>query len=227
MSNPFTHKTYKILFIFLSLDLLIILLHLLFGRFILFNLDFEANIPTIYQGLKLLIFAHLFALFIFRNEFKKFSWMVKFISIFAFLLTLFVALDEMAMIHENVPTFVMDFAPAQSIELNDTARESGYDGSIWVIYYLPIFMTAAGLFLLQLKSLYKHLKLWVLVFIFAITLLILVPVFETFSTSGSYSENYNTLITVEESAEILGMTLISFSYYKFLLVAGKYQEVKK
>jgi hypothetical protein len=214
MLNKLQNNRHILLVVLITLDLVVILLHVFLGQYSLFNLDREANIPTIYQGLKLLIFCHLYALFIFTKDFLKYSRMNQFVCIFALSLALFISLDEMAMLHENVPSMLYEFAPEFSTELDTAVRQEGYQGSFWLVFYAPLMFVAGIIFATQIKTIFKYTQYWFIAFIAAIILLFSVPVLESVSTAGITS-GYEYLMVLEESFELIGMTLLCYCYYLF------------
>lgn len=200
-------KHQKIFYLLLLVDLLIITLHLLFGRQqSFFNLDHERNLPATYQSFKLIIFGLYFLLNSKRANFsKKIKSFVLPISVF------FVALgfDELLEIHENIYR-IFEFIPWLSPEVVvDVSLEVGYRSSLWIIYYLPIiflYFFWSGYWFHYFQTKIKN-NAWAIAS--SSLLLLIIMITELLGSSGIYSEDiYFQLITIEEIAEMLFATIL-------------------
>jgi hypothetical protein len=212
-------KKHRFIFIWLSLDALIVLLHLAFGRTTgLFNLDWEHNVPTLYQSFKLLFAGNvaLMIIWIERNALKikdkARSW---FLAILATLFV-FIGLDELGQLHENTEYYVEEISPEFASFVFNLAESVGYQSSIWLLYFFPLIIASIPfifyLFHYSLKV-YKN-RTYLL---FSMTsLFFLVLYLEYISTSGLYWDSrYQVLMIAEETAEMLGGTL--GAYYIWLI----------
>lgn len=200
-------KHQLVFYILLFLDLLIIALHLLFGKAqSFFNLDHERNLPAIYQSFKLIIFGLYFLLNSKKANFsKKIKGFVFPISLF------FIALgfDELLEIHENVYR-IFEFIPWLRSEIVvDVSLEVGYRSSLWIIYYLPIiflYFFWSGYWFHYFQTKVKN-NAWVIASTSLLLLIIMIT--ELLGSSGIYSEHiYFQLITIEEIAEMLFATML-------------------
>ncbi len=208
-------KNELILFIlfFLLVDFLVLLLHCLFPEKTFFNLDVESNLPTIYQGMKILLLSF-FAFYLFLSTEGKIKY---FWCFFAFVF-LFLALDEVGQIHENLPTFFNElFVQEGQRNLQDVVSEFGYESTTWLPYYIVpflIFFIVVGIFLVKfIKKNWKRAMLLMNGLIF----LILGLVVEYISTKPHimFQEGYETLVFWEEAFEILAISFILFFVYAY------------
>lgn len=197
------------------LDLLVLILHLSLGRQnSLFHLDFEQNLPTYYQSLKLISFGLFFFILAFSKSIQ--------LSIKSFLLPVslflfFLGIDELFQIHENIYKifeFIDVFHPSKIVELS---MKMGYRSSLWILYYLPfifIFIFWSGYWLHHFQSKMKsNAKILLLSTLSLFTILMT----EILSSTGSFSEsNYFWLVTIEETAEMLLASTLIFIGMKVL-----------
>ncbi len=111
MKNFFEKNKIAFLLLLLFLDFFVLLLGYVFGDKAIFNLDIESNLPTIYQGVKIILVSFLtFDIFLFTKNKSKYFWL--FLSV-AFL---FLGMDEIGQIHENLPTFLNEFLIPKAIQ---------------------------------------------------------------------------------------------------------------
>lgn len=197
--NSFSSKT---LFHWLiSLDLLVLALHLLFGnQNNFFHLDFEQNIPTIYQSFKLIIFGFIFFILGLKKSLKL--KLKGFILPLALVLT-FLGLDELLQIHENIYRVFELFEFLHPSRIVEASMKMGYRSSLWILYYLPfifIFVFWSGYWLRYFQAKMKN-GMWMLMFsslcLFAVLLA------EVLSSTGTFADStYFWLVTLEETAEM-------------------------
>jgi hypothetical protein len=205
--SKFSKKHQRVFYLLLFIDLLIIALHLLFGREqFFFNLDHERNLPATYQSLKLIIFGLYFLFNINKANFsKKIKSFILPISLF------FIALgfDELLEIHENIYRIFEFFGWLRPEVVVDISLEVGYRSSLWIIYYLPIVLLYffwSGYWFQYFQTKFKK-SAWTI----SVTslLLLIIMITELLGSSGIYSEDiYFQLITIEEIAEILFATML-------------------
>jgi hypothetical protein len=211
MRSFFTYLLYntKIVFYWLiGIDLFILSLHLLFGSHSqFFHLDFEQNLPTFYQSFKLVFFGIIFFILGLKKSIK--------LDIKSFILPLslvliFLGLDELLQIHENIYRIFELFDLFHPSKIVEASMKMGYKSSLWILYYLPfifVFIFWSGYWLRYFQSKMRN-NAWILVV--SSLCLFTVLLAEIFSSTGSFAENtYYWLITIEETAEmILASTLI-------------------
>lgn len=192
----------------LVIDLIMLVLHLLFGsQHTFFHLDFEQNLPTTYQSLKLIIFGVLF--FVASLSYKVHRHTRLFLLPLSLFLTV-LGLDELFQIHENIYRIfeLIDwFHPSKIV---DASMKLGYRSSLWILYYLPaiaLFVFWCGYWLNSFQSKMRS-HFWMIAVSSLSIFTILLT--EILSSTGSYSnEVYFWLVTVEEAAEmLLASTLI-------------------
>lgn len=202
------HSNQKIFLILVGIDFLVVILHLLFGRWNgFFHLDFEQNLPTVYQSTKLILFGLLFFVLSFnhriRGEVKSFL-----LPLSLFLTVL--GLDELLQIHENIYRIFQFFSWLHPSKIVDLSMKMGYRSSLWILYYLPaifIFVFWSGYWLRYFQSKFKS-NFWIISLSSLSFFTILLA--EILSSTGSFGDGtYFVLVTVEEAAEmLLASTLI-------------------
>jgi len=218
------------LLIIILLDFCILFLGYFFGEKNLFNLDIESNLPTLYQGLKIILVSFLsFDLFLLTKEKNKYFWL--FLS-FAFL---FLGLDEVGQIHENIPTFLNEIFFKSSIpNPYDYVSQFGYQSTTWLPYYIPFLLTffvIVGVFLIRFfKNYWKK----AVIFVSGVFLLVLSLFVEYVNTKPHimFQQGYNTYVFWEEAFEILGISLILYFVYMFFResveqLKSQYSQTKK
>ncbi len=206
--NEFLINKKTLFFWLIGIDTSILVLHLLLGHLSqFFHLDFEQNLPTVYQSFKLIIFGIIFFTVGLKKSIKQEN--KRFILPLSLVLV-FLGLDELLQIHENIYRIfeLFDlFHPSKIVELS---IRMGYRSSLWILYYLPfifIFVFWSGYWLRYFQSKMKT-NTWIL-FLSSLCLFIILLT-EIFSSTGSFPETtYFWLVTVEETAEmLLASTLI-------------------
>lgn len=197
----------------LIIDLGVVLLHMLFApEFSIFDLDMESNVPTVYQGLKLIIIG---TIIFTKGEWSKLPKDLKLSIAFTAGFLIFLGADEMALIHENVPVYTQQILPSLHTLIASFATTIGYIGSLWVIYALPIIGMLLIAWTLQLAWLTRKKKQDIRLILIAIILLISVPAIEGINTSSGFSPQvYRYWIVIEEMVELIGVTLIATQYLK-------------
>ncbi len=201
-------------------DCLLIGIHFWFGaKLSFFNLDRESNLPTVYQGLKLLTFGYYFlarANQFWRGKPFQANWLFWILPAAMFI---FLGVDELAMIHENIPNFVGEINAEFNQGVIDEAAELGYRSAPWVIYYLPfIVLVAFPVFIFEGLVLLRKLhvkKIYIFMFLLGVAQLASVPVLEATNTTWLLSpEDYNYSMALEEGFEMLGVSLIGLVFWK-------------
>lgn len=196
-------------------DFAIVILHLLFGHQTqFFHLDFEQNLPTVYQSSKLIIFGILFLTLSLRSKLQ--------LELKSFLipLALFIGalgFDELLQIHENIYRIFEIFDWLHPSRIVDASMRMGYRSSLWILYYLPVivvFVFWSGYWLRYFQSKMKR-NFWVIGL--SSLCLFTVLIAEILSSTGTYSDQtYYWLVTLEESAEMLLATTLIFVGSKVL-----------
>jgi hypothetical protein len=202
-------KNYRPLFLTLiGLDLLAVLLHLIFSQqTTFFHLDYERNLPTLYQSGKLILFGLIFFSFGLR---KKLSFELKTFVIPLSIFITFLGFDELLQIHENIYRIFELFDWFHPSRIVEASMRMGYRSSLWILYYLPgifIFVFWSGYWLRYFQSRMKA-NFWIIAFSSLCFFTVLIT--EILSSTGSYSvSSYFWLVTLEETAEMfLATTLI-------------------
>lgn len=218
-------KENQLFIFFIIADLVLMTLHLSFYKqYSFFHFDVESNLPTAYQGLKLLTYGFIcLQAFVFinrdENKRKKLFWLLP------ALFFIYIGVDELAMIHENIHIFIEEISPTISNSAQNFSAKIGYTGTIWIVYYLPIAIIAIPFLVFELIEMYSKNRKELFIFIFGVLILFLVPLMEIFSTSGCLlCERYDLLMFLEESFEKIGITVIGFA---FLLILKKQKLIQK
>lgn len=183
-------------------DLLVLVLHLLFsGHSTFFHLDFEQNLPTIYQSGKLLFFGILFLLSTTTKKscFELRSFIVP-LSVFMIAL----GIDELFQVHENIYRVFEHVNWLHPSRIVDISMGLGYKSSLWILYYLPViflFVFWSGYWLRYFQS--KFTSNYLIALLSAVSMFIII-LSEVLSSTGSFSDQaYFWMITIEETAEML------------------------
>lgn len=204
LSDP--TKVFKSL---LVIDLALLNLHLLLRRHLHFmHLDYENNLPTIYQSLKLVIFGFIFSVIsisvLIKRELQSFLIPL---SIF----TIFLGMDEYFQIHENIYRIFEFFPWLHPSKIVDASMKLGYRSSLWLLYYLPgiiLFFFWSGYWLRYFQS--KMRNNFVTIIISSLCLFV-VLLAEVLSSTGTYSDStYFILVTFEEFAEMIFATTLIY-----------------
>lgn len=199
----------------IAIDLVVVLLHLLFGRQNhFFHLDFEQNLPTLYQSAKLIIFGSTFLVFGLNNLSHK---VAKGFLLPLSLFLIFLGLDELLQIHENIYQIFSVFEVLHPSKIVEASMKMGYRSSLWILYYLPfifIFVFWSGYWLRYFQSKMKR-NAWIL--IVSSLSLFTVVIAEILSSTGSYSEAaYFWLVTLEETAEMVAASTLILAGSKMI-----------
>lgn len=190
------------------IDALVLVMHLLFGNHRhFFHLDYEYNLPTIYQSFKLILFGVIFFIIGLKKSIK---WDIKGFIFPLSLVLVFLGFDELLQIHENIYRVFELFDLFHPSKIIEASMKLGYRSSLWILYYLPfifVFVFWSGYWLRYFQSKMKN-NVWIL--ILSSLCLFIVLLAEILSSTGSFSETtYFGLVTLEETAEmLLASTLI-------------------
>ncbi|WP_027949435.1 hypothetical protein [Haliea salexigens] len=168
----------------------------------LFNLNLEANIPTLFSSLQLLLAAVLLAGIAYGHRKQQESFLLWYVlaTIFVFL-----AIDETAALHENLTVYV-----------RTTLGTSGYFYYAWVIPYGIIAALVAGLFARFLIRLPRRSGLYFAgsgTLYLAGALGVEMLGGKYISSPGAEELTYTIIYTLEESLEMVG---IAFFIYALL-----------
>lgn len=198
---------------FFVFDIVIVLIHITFGQFSMFNLDYEQNLPTIYQSIKLIIIG--FILFLIAIVFKTLKSKVQYLWGSLATLFVFLGLDEVGQLHENLPAKLQELNPSSSVSYMEAFKSNGFDSSDWLLFYIPVFILAGIIMVQFLKSLYSENRRLFIVFMIGTLLFFMVPLVELVNTSPTNELNQQRhwdLIILEESLEMLGAsTFLAFT----------------
>lgn len=225
MKQFFEKNKIAVLILMLFLDFFILLLGYIYVDKEIFNLDVESNIPTLYQGIKIILVSFLsLEIFLFTKKKSKYFWL--FLSV-AFL---FLGMDEIGQIHENLPTLLNDlFVKSTMQNPYDYLNQYGYKSTTWLPYYIPliwIFLIVGGIYLVNfLKSNWKRACFFVL----GVACLVGGLLVEYLNTKPDimFQDGYYKLVFWEEVLETIGITFILFFayiYFKDEVFTKRYPE---
>ena len=200
----------------IGLDVLVLCLHLLAGSHsTFFHLDYERNLPTVYQSVKLIGFGSVFVWYGLHGSVK--GSVKSFILPLALFLT-GLGLDELLQIHENIYRLFEMFDLFHPSKIVETSMKMGYRSSLWILYYVPLFLIFvfwSGYWLHYFQAKMRH-NVWILML--SSGCLFSVVLAEIFSSTGSLTDHsYYWLVTLEETAEmflassliLVGMKMLS------------------
>lgn len=183
-------------------DLLVLSLHLLLGgRHSFFHLDFEQNLPTIYQSVKLMMFGLVFLFEALRGRVEtKLKGFVVPLSVFLF----FLGFDELFQVHENIYKIFELFEWLHPSKIVEASMKLGYKSSLWILYYIPlifVFVFWSGYWLRYFQAKMKENAL--LLVVSSVCLLSVLSA-EIISSTGVYNPDaYFWLVTFEEVSEMI------------------------
>lgn len=218
----FTLNSKSILISTVIFDVLIILLHVLFGqKYALFNIDWESNLPAIYQGLKYILTGSLFLtlVFLFNYSRKKLSRKEKIYWIGLVIIVTLMGFDEVAQVHEWVPYYFAEIFPSINEWYVNIFRSIGFGSSLWIIYLLPVVLLLPIWALIIAKSVWlKHgRKLFPLLIGFFLIFFGAFVLEFIGTTNTVYFSSWIQLVTIlEELFEMLGASFILYYVIKEL-----------
>ena len=210
----FSKKSTKLLILLLSLDILILLLHLIFPEKSFFNLDMESNLPTIYQGSKLILIACVSLVLLFLEYIKVEDMRKNWFWIFWSVMFFFLGVDEIGQIHENVSQYMKEIFKNEATSYEAALLDVGYSSTTWLPYYIFPFILATIIVAIALKKLYRENNKTVWFLIIGWSIFLAVPVIEYLNTMSGimFQEGYQALVFIEESLEMFGASfLLSFT----------------
>ena len=189
------------------LDFVVLGLFLIFPQFDFFNMDYESNFPTMYQGIKLFTVATLaFNILILIKLSGKLTKRNAIVFSGFLLGFMFLAVDELGQIHDNIQKHLDQMLPVLK-NLFGIAQSSGYDSSPWLIYYIPIMIAALIFFVFMIKEIRSN-RLFLFLSFFFFSSVIVLEFISSHSTYFLHRQDYVTLITFEEMSEQLGASFM-------------------
>lgn len=196
------HGLWKGVGVLFFLDICILLLHLGIGSsHTLFHLDYEWNLPTFYQALKLMSFAAAFFIVILKTKLSR-KKRVFLMTLAGILFAL--GFDELFQVHENIYRFFEFFPWLHPKRVVSVSSELGYRSSLWILYYLPFIGVFCAWFVYWVYAWRVSLKNYIPAITVILGSLVVVLTAEIFSSTGLYSSGtYLMFITLEEVAEMI------------------------
>lgn len=210
MNKEFFKKSKNILLLSITIDVLLIVFHIIFSGNYLFNLDAEFNIPTIYQGLKLISIGILALMIILKIYSKKESLIKSWFWIFWSGMFLFLGIDEIGQVHENVSEFMKKLLGTGAVDYESSLVELGYSSTTWLPYYAILFVIATAIVAFFVKKEYVKNKKNTKILIIGWLLLLAVIVVEYINTMTAimFQQGYGSLVVLEESLEMFGASFL-------------------
>lgn len=180
----------NLFYIFVSIDLLLVVLHLLFWQYGAFNLDYEYNLPTYYQGTK----AILAGVVLWKNaKLRLFS-----------ALSIFLGVDEVLMIHERSEQIFRLIMPNFTAQLLEYVKNLGYKSVSWIILLSPVIASVTYLCHKAVRLLNKNERLIIYT---SVLLLAMALGAEIINTQSMITEHlYYLLVAIEEGLELLAIS---------------------
>jgi hypothetical protein len=204
--------------ILLYLDVVIIALHLIFSPYTdVFHLDVEANVPTVYQSLKLLILGGIGLWWlrharhqtkrVMPSHTKKMLWgFVLPLSLGLFM----IGIDELFQVHEHSYRFFENTSLLHPEQVVAKSLEIGYRSSLWILYYSPLIIAGFAWTAYWLHHFFKQNTKTAKQLGLVLVLVAVVLLAEILSSTGDHSHHlYFYLVTLEEGAEILLATIVA------------------
>lgn len=232
MSYKLPHKLTLLIGTVLIADVVVVLLHLAFGQDNhFFNLDWEQNLPTVYQTFKLFLTAgltltHIIAITYLYKHVSRLE-----LVIWAMFMGLFfmLAIDEVGQIHESLGGTLAQFFPQQVENYTELSHDAGFRSSDWLLFYWPIFLVGATFLLGVAAYFWKRYRLLTLLVPLGTLLFLMAPVLEFVNTNDTYLASinipYQAAMVIEESAEMLGATV--FMYFAAQVLRRNLQQARQ
>jgi len=200
-------KTRKLVLSLFVFDSLIILLHWLYGNsHTLFHLDYEMNLPTFYQGMKLIVIGAVMLWVVVARNLPKYIPLS--------LILIYLGIDEALVLHENYEMMVYAVLPELWHLIEVLAGLINYHSSRWVLYLLPtiigVFAYVSYISVYTKKKLAKQFPFLIAGF-FLFALVIILEILN--SAPGLSWTEHQILITFEETAEMFGASFCAYFAY--------------
>lgn len=210
MIKEFFKENRNIILVLLTIDVLLVVFHIIFPGNYLFNLDFEFNVPTIYQGLKLISIGILAIMIIWEIYFKKESIIKSWFWIFWSMMFLFLGVDEIGQIHENISGYMKKILGTGAVDYESSLVELGYSSTTWLPYYAILFVISTVIVAFFVKKEYVKNKKNTKILIIGWLLLLGVIVVEYINTMTAimFQQGYGSLVVLEESLEMFGASFL-------------------
>ena len=198
-----------ILLTLVVIDLLLLALSFLFPTMSFFNIDMESNLPTIYQGLKLILIGSsslliLLLLPIASIKLERFFWL------FWFFMFFFLGVDELTQLHENIQTYVRELTGQGSIIYEEVFTDLGYSSTPWLLYYMFFFILSTFFIVFaarKLKDLDKSSKLFLAIG-WVLCLSVLLVEYINTKEGIMFGPSYLILVSIEELLEMVGASFL-------------------
>ncbi len=189
------------------LDIVVIGLHLLFGKEApLLNLDGENTLPAIYSSLKLALVGSVAFIIFFIGK-KKFLYGMResFLWVTFGLLFLYLSFDEFFSLHERTIEYLK---PSFLLELGWFSNSVFY----WVLLFSPLIALTLMMFYVFMKSFFKEYNKLFLLGVISFSMVIVLE----FIGGLLEGEIGYSVMTLEESFEIFGTSffLVSLLMYR-------------
>jgi len=175
-----------------------------------FHLDYESNLPTVYQGSKLIFCATVSLLILCLIYLKKGTLKREWFWALLSAMTFFLGIDEMGQLHENVPTYMKEIIGKGAIQYESSIVELGYTSTTWLPYYIGpfILLTFVVAYFIVRFTKEKILNIWMLGVGWGFFLLTIGVEYVNTMPHIMFQEGYNTYVIIEESFEMFGATFI-------------------
>ena len=206
----FFKSPFSFLLLFLSIDVLIILLHLIFPQMAVFHLDYESNLPTIYQGSKLIFSTTVSLLIVCLIYLKKGTLKREWFWVLLAGMTFFLGIDEIGQLHENISTYMKEIIGESAVLYESSITDLGYASTTWLPYYIGPFIV---LTLVVAYFIFRFMKekipnVWMMAVGWGLFLLAIAIEYVNTMPHIMFQEGYNEYVIAEESLEIFGATFI-------------------
>lgn len=202
----------RLFFILLAVDLILIALHLIWGKqFDIFNLDGERTPAAYWSGAKLAAAAALAVGtgFLYRVKAEQWPWLA-----FAFLF-LMLAFDEISELHENITYYLIVYLPAAPIFRHPTYN--------WIIFLSPVIVASFVFLALFVRQMKRESKRISHLMISGLGLFLLAILAEFANGAKSIHISPPLLVVIEEASELMAVNLFLISI--FLLGKEKFSSV--
>jgi hypothetical protein len=197
----------NIIYLFI-IDFIIIALHIMFAsRTVFFDLDQEANLPTYYQAIKLIVIGSSILWFIISRAparaMKRYLYPIS-------LFLIYLGFDEGFMLHETAEMVLRQQSSLVEFKLTFITSNTSYNSSLWVLVFMPLIIFLIGLFLLNIKKMAKAFKHASTPMFIGAGFFVAVIVFEVLNSRGLENQtHYQILMIMEEGSEKIGASFFA------------------
>ncbi len=208
--TPATRRVlFNVVWSLVATDVALIVLHTL-TTFAIFNLDREASVPTWYSSAKLLGVGLLSWLVFRRVGTGRGPWLINAVLFCG------LAIDEAVSVHETLSRRVLEHPALAGLRETLTGGDADKTSFAWVLLFLPAMLAVVVFFVFLVRRGLADVPRGRTLFLGGLMLLLVAVGLEAavlrfpdvIEWGGTEAGRYRLLTTLEESAELFGVTLL-------------------